>query len=77
MELALDEVNQSGGINGKKLEVLFEDRGTSAQKAVVAFNKLAKIDRVDAIVGDIFSFVTTEQLRGDNNHCRGDAARQR
>jgi branched-chain amino acid transport system substrate-binding protein len=58
IELARDEVNQSGGINGKKLEVLFEDSGTSAQKAVVAFNKLAKIDRVDAIVGDIFSFVT-------------------
>jgi branched-chain amino acid transport system substrate-binding protein len=58
IELARDEINQTGGINGRSLEVLFEDSGTTARGAVTAFNKLVKIDRVEAVVGDIISFVT-------------------
>jgi len=58
IELAQDEINRSGGVRGRALEVVFEDSGTTAQGAVTAFNKLVKIDRVDAIIGDIISFVT-------------------
>ena len=58
IELARDEINQSGGINGRKLEVIFEDSATTPNGAVTAFNKLVKIDRVDAVVGDIISFIT-------------------
>jgi branched-chain amino acid transport system substrate-binding protein len=58
IELAQEEINQSGGIHGRRLEVLFEDSRTTSQGAVIAFNKLVKVDRVDAVVGDIISFVT-------------------
>ena len=58
IEMARDEINQSGGINGRPLEILFEDSSTSAKGAVSAFNKLVRVDKVDAIVGDIISFVT-------------------
>jgi branched-chain amino acid transport system substrate-binding protein len=58
IELARDEINSAGGIHGRDLEILFEDSGTTPQGAVTAFNKLVKIDRVDAVIGDIISFVT-------------------
>lgn len=58
IELARDEINEAGGVNGRTLEVIFEDSGTTPQGAVTAFNKLVKIDQVDAVVGDIISFVT-------------------
>lgn len=58
IELARDEINQAGGINGRDIEIIFEDSGTTPQGAVTAFNKLVKVDRVHAVVGDIISFVT-------------------
>jgi branched-chain amino acid transport system substrate-binding protein len=58
IELARDEINQSGGVNGRSIEILFEDSGTTARGAVTAFNKLVKVDRVEAVIGDIISFVT-------------------
>lgn len=58
IELARDEINATGGIHGRTLEIVFEDSGTTPQGAVTAFNKLIKFNHVDAIVGDIISFVT-------------------
>ena len=58
IELARDEVNATGGINGRPLEILFEDSATTPKGGVVAVNKLVRIDHVDALIGDIFSFVT-------------------
>ncbi len=40
LELLVREVNQSGGINGKKLKVVYEDSGGDKVKGVQAFNKL-------------------------------------
>ena len=58
IEMARDEINEGGGINGRPLEVIFEDSGTTAKGGVAAFNKLVRVDKVDAVVGDIISFVT-------------------
>ncbi len=58
IEMARDEINNAGGINGRPLEIIFEDSQTTPRGAVTAFNKLAHTDRVSAIVGDIISFVT-------------------
>jgi ABC-type branched-subunit amino acid transport system substrate-binding protein len=58
IELARDEINASGGVHGRPVEIIFEDSGTTAQGAVSAFNKLVKSDHVEAVVGDIISFVT-------------------
>lgn len=53
-QVALKEINEAGGINGRKLEVIFEDDKCNKDGATV-FNKLTSIDNVTAIVGPICS----------------------
>ncbi|RMD85442.1 MAG: amino acid ABC transporter substrate-binding protein [Candidatus Dadabacteria bacterium] len=50
--LAVEEINSSGGIRGRPIEVIYEDEpGGSAVKAVEAYHKLTKIDKVKYILG--------------------------
>ena len=51
MELAIDEINAKGGINGRKIEWVFYDAETQAGKAVTATRRLIEEDKVDIIVG--------------------------
>jgi branched-chain amino acid transport system substrate-binding protein len=51
MALAVKEVNDSGGINGRKLQVIFEDDGFSPAKALAAVKKLVEQDHVFMIFG--------------------------
>src|ERR1700727_3798371 len=44
--LAIKEINASGGINGRKLSMVFEDDGHSPTKALAAAKKLIDQDRV-------------------------------
>ena len=39
-QLAVDEINKNGGINGKKIEYKFEDDQSDAEKSVNAYNSL-------------------------------------
>ena len=55
MDLAIDSINARGGINGKKLIVIFEDSQGEPSKGVTVFNKLTKVDKVPMIIGDMFS----------------------
>ena len=53
--MAIDEINSSGGINGKNLKFIWEDEaGGSAQKAVTAYRKLTQVDKVQYIFGPSF-----------------------
>jgi branched-chain amino acid transport system substrate-binding protein len=49
--LAIDEVNQQGGINGRKLEMVMEDTESNPTKAVVALKKVLEAQDVVAIIG--------------------------
>jgi branched-chain amino acid transport system substrate-binding protein len=49
--LAEDEINQSGGINGRSLKMIMEDTGCKASSAVSAFRKLTQVDGVSFILG--------------------------
>lgn len=51
MELALDEINAKGGVNGKKLEWVFYDAESQTQKGLSATRRLLTQDKVDMIVG--------------------------
>ncbi|HKP67497.1 MAG TPA: ABC transporter substrate-binding protein [Casimicrobiaceae bacterium] len=51
MQLAIDEINAKGGINGRKVEWVFYDAETQASKAVTATRRLIDDDKVDIIVG--------------------------
>ncbi len=42
LQMARDEINEAGGINGKKLRIVFEDTQASNSVAVNAFIKLSK-----------------------------------
>lgn len=55
IEIAVEEVNQSGGINGRPLEVLIEDDGADPPKAAVAAAKFAADSDVVAIIGPIMT----------------------
>ena len=50
-QLAVDEINAAGGINGRKLEIIVEDSKCSAQDAITAYNKLTDVDGVKIILG--------------------------
>ncbi|AKH85647.1 ABC transporter substrate-binding protein [Streptomyces sp. CNQ-509] len=54
VELAIDQINKAGGIDGRKIELTTLDDKTAPDQAVVHFNKL-KEDGVDAIIGSTFS----------------------
>ncbi len=47
--LAIKEINAAGGINGRKLELFFEDDGHSPAKALAAVKKLIDQDQVFAL----------------------------
>ncbi len=49
--MALDEINEAGGIDGRKLEFVIEDSKCSAQDAINAYNKLTDVDGVKIILG--------------------------
>jgi len=58
IELALEEINASGGINGNRLVAIYEDSKLLPKEGVNAFNKLVQIDKVPVIIGAAASRVT-------------------
>jgi len=50
VKMRFDEVNEAGGIYGRKLRVIVEDQGYQVPKAVQACNKLINRDNVFAFV---------------------------
>ncbi len=55
MEIAADQINAAGGINGKKLKIIFYDSKDDSTTAVNAVQKLISVDKVQAIVGPMMS----------------------
>jgi branched-chain amino acid transport system substrate-binding protein len=51
IEMEVKRINEAGGINGRPIEVIFEDDGTDEAKAVAAASKLIEQDKVVAIIG--------------------------
>ncbi len=50
-QLAVDEINEAGGINGRMLKLVVEDSKCSAKDAIIAYNKLTDVDGVKIILG--------------------------
>ena len=55
VELAVEEANAAGGINGQKVEFYKEDGGCNPKDATSASTKLIEIDKVIAIIGGFCS----------------------
>jgi len=58
IDLAINEINEKGGINGKKVVVKHEDDKLEAKDGVSAFQKLVSADKAVAIIGAAGSSVT-------------------
>ena len=50
-QLAVDEINAAGGIDGRMVELVVEDSKCGAQDAITAYNKLTDVDGVKIILG--------------------------
>lgn len=53
--LALDEVNEAGGVEGRKIELVTLDDQGKASEAILAMNKLIFQEKVMAVVGEVAS----------------------
>ncbi len=53
-QLAVDEINAAGGINGMQIRYLFEDDESDAEKAISAYNKLMD-DGMQVLMGTVTS----------------------
>ena len=53
MLLRIDEVNEQGGIHGRKLKLVVEDSAYDPKKAVLAAQKLVNQDKIFAMLGSL------------------------
>src|SRR4030095_492612 len=51
VNLAAEDANKNGGVNGKQVELVFEDTACDPAKVVPALNKLITVDKINALVG--------------------------
>ena len=50
-QMAADEINAAGGIDGRLLELVVEDSQCSAKEAIAAYRKLTDVDGIKIILG--------------------------
>jgi branched-chain amino acid transport system substrate-binding protein len=60
--MALEEINQGGGVLGKKVELIIEDDTGEPSVGIAACEKLITRDKVAALIGGYSSTVTFAQL---------------
>ncbi|HZO76429.1 MAG TPA: substrate-binding protein [Solirubrobacteraceae bacterium] len=61
--LVVDEINASGGMLGRRLELILEDSATDDAQAAAKATKLVRDDHVDVLLGGIFSS-TRQAIKG-------------
>jgi branched-chain amino acid transport system substrate-binding protein len=55
VEMAADEINKAGGLNGRQIKILTEDDQGEPNKAATVVTKLINQDKVIAILGEVAS----------------------
>jgi branched-chain amino acid transport system substrate-binding protein len=58
IELAVEEINAAGGVNGKLLKVVAEDDEGNPEKSVSAYKKLTTKDGIKLVIGSLTSGCT-------------------
>jgi branched-chain amino acid transport system substrate-binding protein len=53
MQMRVDEINETGGINGRRLKMVFEDSGYDPKKGLLAAQKMVQQDKIFAMVGTL------------------------
>ena len=62
VQIATDEINKAGGINGRQVNVVYED-GKCGAEAASAAQKLMNVDKVNAIIGGACSGETSSFIK--------------
>ena len=57
IDLAVKDINASGGIGGRQVEVSIEDDHTDPKQAVSAYDKLTSLDHVQGVIGGAWDFL--------------------
>lgn len=57
-QLAVEQINKKGGINGRHLELIIEDSRAEPKEGISAFNKLIAIQDTKIVIGAVASSVT-------------------
>jgi len=57
MDLAIEEINKAGGINGKQVELVIRDDNSNTGDAVRAVEDLLARDKVDVLTGTFLSHI--------------------
>lgn len=67
VKLAFKEINEKGGINGKKISLVIADNKSEASEAANAVTKLITQDKVVALIGPVTSsnLIATTQIATD------------
>jgi branched-chain amino acid transport system substrate-binding protein len=55
VDLATEEFNESGGLNGRKVKIILQDTGSQAEQAKTVAQRLTDTDQVVALLGEIAS----------------------
>ncbi len=55
VEMAADEINKAGGINGRQIQIITEDDQGEPNKAATVVTKLINQDKVQALLGEVAS----------------------
>lgn len=55
IELAVEEINNGGGVNGKKIQLVIEDDQGRPEQAKTVVSKLISQDKVQAVLGEVAS----------------------
>lgn len=50
-QMAVEEINAAGGVNGRMIELIVEDEKCNAQDSITAYKKLTDVDGVKIILG--------------------------
>lgn len=55
VQLRVDQINEAGGINGKKIELVIADSKGDSQEARNIFKKMVSQDKVSLVIGEVIS----------------------
>jgi branched-chain amino acid transport system substrate-binding protein len=55
VEMAADEINKAGGVNGRQIQIITEDDQGEPNKAATVVTKLINQDKVHALLGEVAS----------------------
>jgi branched-chain amino acid transport system substrate-binding protein len=67
IQLAVNQVNSQGGVNGKQVELIIEDDSYDTAKSVAAYNKLVNQDGVKTIIMSTYGgvFAVSDRAKSD------------